>query len=99
AVLVLEHVDWQAAVAALCRLAARVFVVIQEDPPDLEARPLPGTMQALRETSPRLVGRAELANAFASHGFRVGAVSAREVADGKKMVGIQFVREDSVKIA
>lgn len=94
AVLLLEHVDWPTAVAALCRLATwRVFVVIQEDPPNLESRPAVGTMNVLRELHPRLVDRAELVRAFEKHGFRVHRISSREVADSKKMVAIEFVRD------
>jgi len=95
AVLVLEHVDWRRAVSGLCRLsAARVFTVIQENPPDL-APPLAaaGSMAVFREVAPRFIGRNELAAAFEERGFRLRSISAREVADSKKMVGMEFARD------
>ena len=94
AVLVLEHVDRPSAVAGMCRLATwRIFVVIQEDPPNLESRLAVGTMNVLRELQPRLVDRVELVSAFEKHGFRVHRVSSREVADSKEMVAIEFLRD------
>jgi len=93
AVLVLEHVDWPSAVASLCRLSTgRIFVVIQEDPPNLEARPAVGTMNVLREFHARLVDRVELESVFDQHGFRVHCISSRQVVDSKKMVAIEFVK-------
>jgi hypothetical protein len=88
AVLVLEHVDWRRAVASLCRVARRVFVVIQEDPPDLVSRALAGTMAVLGEARPRLVPREELVAEFERLGFGLEKTRVREVADGKRMVGV-----------
>jgi 2-polyprenyl-3-methyl-5-hydroxy-6-metoxy-1,4-benzoquinol methylase len=92
AVLVLEHVDWRSAVDTLCRLSnGRVFVVVQEDPPHLKPRVAIGTMQVLREIPSALIDREELGRAFEKQGFRTRTISARVVADGKKMIGIEYV--------
>lgn len=91
AVLVLEHVDWRRAVASLCRLALRVFVVIQEDPPDLEPMPVVGTMNLLRELHAGLVDARKLASEFECYGFRLQSTRSREVAHAKKMVGMEFI--------
>lgn len=94
AILLLEHVDWRSAVAGLCRLsAARVFTVIQENPP-LLAPLLPpvGTMGVFRQIAPRFIPRGELVAAFEDHGFRPRALSSRDVADSKKMLALEFVR-------
>jgi SAM-dependent methyltransferase len=88
AVLVLEHVDWRRAVASLCRVARRAFVVVQEDPPDVAVRALAGTMEVLREARPRLVPRGELVAEFERLGFGLEETRVREVADGKRMVGM-----------
>jgi hypothetical protein len=94
AVLVLEHVDWRDAVASLCGLATwRVFVVIQENPPQLESRPALGTMNILREIHSHPIDRDELVPTFEKHSFRVHSISSREAADSKKMVALEFVRD------
>jgi hypothetical protein len=89
-ILVLEHVDWRRAVSALCGLAARVFTVTQENPVGLPAHRLPGTLGILSDFPYRLVDRGELTAHFASLGFGVTRTSIREVADGKRMVGLDF---------
>lgn len=92
AVLVLEHVDWRRAVAGICALSAgRVFVVIQENPPDCVQRAAVGTMQVLREIEPHDMDCDALVRAFEEKGFGLHRTSIREVADGKKMVGLEFV--------
>ena len=91
-VLVLEHVDWPRAVAALCRRTERAFVVIQENPPDPPARELPGTMSILREACPHLVDRVELIECFRREQFELTRTSIREVPDRKQMVGLDFTR-------
>jgi hypothetical protein len=89
-ILVLEHVDWRRAVSALCGLASRVFTVTQENPPGLIARPPVGTLAVLQQHPPRLVERAALNGHFGRLGFTVTRTAVREVADGKKMVGLDF---------
>jgi hypothetical protein len=91
-ILVLEHVEWRRAVRELCRLAARVFTVTQENPADLVARPLPGTLAALDELPRHRVDRDELTAEFGGRSFELARTSVREVRDGKKMVGLDFRR-------
>jgi SAM-dependent methyltransferase len=92
AILVLEHVDWRRAVAALCGMALRVFTVTQENPADLAVHPLPGTLAALRDLPTHLVDSGELMAEFGGLGFELTRASTREVRDGKKMVGLDFRR-------
>jgi hypothetical protein len=92
AVLVLEHVDWRRAVAGMCARSGRVFVVIQENPPAPAVRELPGTMAILRDASPHLIPRDELIETFRENGFELTRASSRDVADSKRMVGLDFTR-------
>ncbi len=91
-ILVLEHVEWRRAVAGLCRVAARVFAIVQENPAGLTERPLPGTLAALRELPTRLVDRDELIAEFGGRSFDLARASFRAVRDGKRMVGLDFRR-------
>ncbi len=98
AVLVLEHVDWRRGVATLCRLARRAFVVVQENPPELKSamtRPVTDSMAVFREVHPTLIPRTDLVATFAERGFVLHQSTVREVADNKKMVGMEFAREHS----
>jgi hypothetical protein len=92
AILVLEHVDWRRAVAELCRIAVRVFAIVQENPAGLTEGPLPGTLAALRDLPTQLVDRDELVAEFAGRSFELARTSFRAVRDGKKMVGLDFRR-------
>jgi ubiquinone/menaquinone biosynthesis C-methylase UbiE len=98
AVLVLEHVDWHLAVASLCRLSNdSVFVIIQENPPQLatavsESQPLVGTMRIFREVHPMLVNREKLVQEFDHHGFGMAYFSEKQVLYEKKMVGLGFTK-------
>jgi|SRR5579864_665736 len=96
AVLVLEHVDWRKAVATLCRLSGNaVFVVIQENPPNLPGAYTPnrpGTMKIFAEVHPTLIPSAQLEAEFNSHAFRKNYAAERTVADGKKMIALGFAR-------
>lgn len=94
AVLVLEHVDWRRAVAGMCAVSGRVFVVIQENPPDCVQRPAVGTMQVLREIGPHDMNREALVRAFEERGYGLRRAAIREVADGKKMVGLEFLKAE-----
>jgi hypothetical protein len=91
-ILVLEHVEWRRAVAELCRIAARVFAIVQQNPAGLTERPLPGTMAALCDLPTQLVDRGELIAEFDGRGFELARTSLRAVRDGKKMVGLDFKR-------
>ncbi len=91
AVLVLEHVDWRKAVANLCRLAARVFVVIQENAPGAAHVRVPiGSVAALLEARPHEVARSGLESAFSAAGFAAVRDFAAPVPDGKRMIAIEF---------
>ncbi len=93
AVLVLEHVDWRKGVATLCRLAAsRVFIILQENPPVVPARPLIGSMAVLKTIRHELLNRAEVENEFQINGFALRHTTHREVLDGKKMAAMRFER-------
>jgi len=89
-ILVLEHVEWRLAVAELCRMAARVFAIVQENPASMIERPLPGTLAALGNLPTQLVDRGELIAEFDGQGFELARTSCRAVRDGKKMVGLDF---------
>jgi hypothetical protein len=91
-ILVLEHVDWRRAVAGVCDAAARVFVVIQENPEGLASRPLAGTMAALQDLPASLLDRRDLIAQFERHAFDLARLSTRTVRDGKKMVALDFRR-------
>ncbi len=98
AVLVLEHVDWPAAVAAMCALSAdRVFVVLQENPPARETamtrnRPACGSMEIFRRLDAHLVPAGEVEQEFLKHGFVLSWQGERAVPDEKKMVAREFRR-------
>lgn len=89
-ILVLEHVDWRRAAGALCRIAGRVFTVTQQNPAGAIVRSLPGTLGILQDHPPRLIQRATLIEHFSRLGFTVMRSAIREVADGKKMVALDF---------
>lgn len=94
-VLVLEHIDWRAGVATLCRLArSRVLTIVQENPPGVTTsmtRPPIGSMAVLREVPHALLDPRELIAEFQRHGFVLRERTARDVPDGKKMVLLEFV--------
>jgi hypothetical protein len=92
AILVLEHVDWRHAVAEICMRTDRAFLVIQEDPPVLPARTLPGTLAILLEARPHLIPRDALIGALRQEGFELTRVSTRHVPDAKRMTGLDFTR-------
>ncbi len=91
AVLVLEHVDWRKAVATLCRVASRVFVVIQENAGGAAHVRVPvGSVAVLLEAHPHEVPRSDLERAFTAAGFAAVRDVAAAVADGKRMIAIEF---------
>ena len=101
-VLVLEHVDWHLAVAALCTLNVEsVFVVIQENPPTsamavIENQPLVGTMRIFRKVHPMLLNREALIKEFEYHGFCLIYSSEKRVLYEKRMVGLGFRKKTPV---
>jgi hypothetical protein len=98
AVLLLEHVDWQAAIASLCSLSAdRVFVVLQENPPHLEtaltrSRAACGSMAIFQQLDSHLVSADEVEQEFLKHGFEPCWKGERSVPDDKKMLAREFRR-------
>jgi len=102
AVLVLEHVDWHLAVAALCTLSVdSVFVVIQENPPNstmavMENQLLVGTMRIFREVHPMLLNRGALIKEFEHHGFCLIYSSEKQVHYEKRMVGLGFRKDHTM---
>jgi hypothetical protein len=103
AVLVLEHVDWQLAVATLCDLSSdSVFVVLQENPPKSRtvinhSQPFVGTMRIFREVHPMLVNRRELVREFGHHEFALVYSSQKYVLYDKRMVGLGFTKKTLLK--
>ena len=98
-VLVLEHLDWRAALASLNKLVSEIlWIVIQRNPESMATavtpgRTLPGTMAVVSEKAlPHLIPEAELSEALAVHGFKQFVCAPRPVADGKEMVGFVFRR-------
>jgi hypothetical protein len=92
-ILVLEHVDWRRAVDCLTRQAARVFTVIQQNPAELPASRLEGTLAVLEEVPPTLVDPAALIGAFDARAFRCYRTDRRAVAGGKTMLALDFLRD------
>lgn len=92
--LMLEHVDWRKAVAALTGLGAgHLYLVVQQNPQGMAtavtpSRTPPGTMRVFAEAHPRLLDVAELTAALIGAGYRVVSAHPRAVADGKTMLGL-----------
>ena len=101
AVLLLEHVEWHLAVATLCKLSTdSVFVVVQENPPEMaravsDGQPLAGTMAIFREIQPALLSRRELVKEFDRYNFSLVRSREATVLYGKKMVGLGFAKNAS----
>ena len=98
--LVLEHIDWRAGVKAIAAFhPAACGVVIQENPPGMTSAVTPGRAvpasiaAAVQIARPTLVPQEELLGAFESHGYRCKWTEARAVADGKRLIGMLFIRE------
>lgn len=97
-VLVLEHIDWRRGVESLARIGPRrCCVVIQENPASMISAVTPGrtpqgTMRVFVESRPKLVPIGELKAAMTEHGYELESESAEEVLDGKRMVGLTWVR-------
>jgi hypothetical protein len=95
--LLLEHIDWLRGVEAFGRLRPRTCgIVLQENPPNISSavtpgRRLPASMAKAVETAhPILVPRDDLIAAMAERGYRWRGTEVREVADGKRLVGLLF---------
>lgn len=98
-VLVLEHLDWRAALASLNQIVTDVlWIIVQRNPETIgtavtPGRVLPGTMAVVCDkVHPQLVPEAELIAELAGHGFQQTDMGERSVDDGKTMVGYVFRR-------
>jgi SAM-dependent methyltransferase len=97
ATLLLEHIDWPRGVDVLAGLRPRACgIVLQENPPEMTTavtpgRELPASIGlAVKTAQPVLVPEGDLVAAMAIHGYACKERAAREVADGKRLVGLLF---------
>ena len=97
--LVLEHIDWRRGVESIAALApAACGIVIQENPAGMASGITPGRQRppsmakAFETAHITLVPQVELAAAFAARGYPCRETWPLDVADGKKLVGMLFVR-------
>ena len=97
ATLLLEHIDWRRGVESIAALRPGVCaIVIQENPPGMATAVTPGRVvpssiaKAMETAHATLVARAELVAAMAGRGYELRSEEAREVADGKRLVGLLF---------
>ena len=91
-ILVLEHTDWRKAVACLARQSARVFTIIQQNPAVPPPPRLEGTLSVLEELPPVLVDPEALRSAFEALSFSCYRTDRRDVAGGKTMLALDFLR-------
>lgn len=96
-VLVLEHVDWQKALAAFAPWGCQdVLIIIQENPAQISTAVSPGaplgaTMQPFRDlTPPHLIPLPELRQAMQQQGYGLQGVQTSFVLDGKMMHACYF---------
>jgi SAM-dependent methyltransferase len=97
ATLLLEHIDWPRGVEAFARLQPRTCgIVLQENPPNMTAAVTPGRRlppsiaKAVETAHPTLVLRDDLIVAMTKRGYPCRETEVREVADGKRLVGLLF---------
>jgi len=101
ATLLLEHIDWRRGVEALTGLRpAACGIIMQENPEGMTSAITPGRQippslaKAGEIAHATLVPRQELIDAFAARGYVCKDTWAREVADGKRLVALLFVRRE-----
>jgi hypothetical protein len=97
AILVLEHIDVRKGLETLARLAARVLIVVQQNPPSTATavsphRTLPGSMTLMREFHPALVDPEAVVDELGGRGLRLVWSAPHPVADGKTMLSLFFAR-------
>jgi hypothetical protein len=99
ATLLLEQIDWRRGVEAMAGLRpAACGIVIQENPAGMTSGITPGRQRppsmakAFESAHITLVPCEELIAAFAARSYACRETWPREVADGKKLVGLLFVR-------
>lgn len=97
ATLLLEHIDWRRGVEVLAGLRpAACAVILQENPPDMTTAVTPGRhlppsiAKAVEVGRAVLVPKNELVLAMKARGYVFRESSVREVADGKRLVGVLF---------
>jgi SAM-dependent methyltransferase len=95
--LLLEHIDWRRGVESIAALGpAACGIVIQENPSGIPIMPSRGFPPSLAEAFATahftLVPRQELIALFAARGYACPDTWTRDVADGKKLAGMLFVR-------
>jgi predicted RNA methylase len=97
ATLLLEHIDWRRGVEAFADLRPGCCgIVVQENPPEMASAVTPGRRlppsiaKAVETAHPTLVPRDQLSDAMAAKGYRCRESMVREVADGKRLVGLLF---------
>jgi SAM-dependent methyltransferase len=97
ATLLLEHIDWPRGVEAFARLQPRTCgIVLQENPPNMTSAVTPGRRlpssiaKAVETAHPTLVPRDDLIVAMTERGYVCRETEVREVADGKRLVGLLF---------
>ena len=95
--LLLEHIAWLRGVEAFARLRPRTCgIVLQENPPNMSSAVTPGRRlppsiaKAVETAHPALVPRDALIGAMTGRGYRCWETEVREVADGKRLVGLLF---------
>lgn len=99
ATLVLEHIDWRLGVESFAALRpAACGIIIQQNPPGMisavtpNRRVPPSIAKAVETAHPTLVPQEELLAAFDALGYTKKANWRRDVADGKRLIALLFVR-------
>ena len=99
--LLLEQIDWRAGVEALAGLRPQACgIILQENPPGMTSAVTPGRSvppsiaEASKNLASTLIPRHELTTAMAARGYSCQLTASREVADGKRLVALLFVRNE-----
>ncbi len=99
ATLLLEHIDWRRGVEVFAGLRpVTCGIIIQENPHGMTSAVTPGRRippsitKAVEIAHPSLVPHDELLAAFEGRGYRCRTICAREVADGKRLIALLFLR-------
>ena len=98
AALLLEHIDQRRGVEAFAGLRPRACgIIFQENPPGMTAavtpgrRLLPSIARAVEVGHAQLVPSEDLVQTMAARGYVCRERAVREVADGKRLIGLLFV--------
>ena len=93
--LLLEHIAWPRGVELFAGLRPRTCgIILQENPPNMSSAVTPGRRlppsiaKAVETAHPTLVPRDDLIAAMIERGYRCREIEVREVADGKRLVGL-----------